>query len=434
MISINATTEPTGKLNPEPWLSAPNIIAVMNALCAGGADVRFVGGCVRDTLAKRPVNDIDIGTPEAPETVISRLDAAGIKSVPTGLSHGTVTAVVNGQAFEVTTLRCDLETDGRRAVVAFTDDWIVDSSRRDFTINALSANRDGDVYDYHDGIADLAHGRVRFVGRAEDRVAEDYLRILRYFRFYGHYGRPPYDSSAFSACRKNAPHLQDISGERIHHEILRTLAAPEPADAFIIMRDAHVLESIFPEATEIGTLRAAAWLADRGVVIEGLKPDPVRRLGAVLSARCDIDAFSDRLKLSNREKDRLKKMKTLAMVFADPPELPRTKQLIRQHGNEAVGDALVLAWAARLADQAKLPSAETASRLASLEVAFAWQVPQLPISGNDVKALGFSPGPEIGSALSAVEDWWASGNYTADRDACLGYLRSRIEDQDENHI
>ncbi|MEX0694854.1 MAG: CCA tRNA nucleotidyltransferase [Rhodospirillales bacterium] len=430
MISINATTGPTGKLNPEPWLSAQPTIAVMEALSAGGADVRFVGGCVRDSLAKRPVSDIDIATPEAPETVISRLEAAGIKTVPTGLSHGTVTAIVDGQAFEVTTLRCDLETDGRRAVVAFTDDWIVDSARRDFTINALSANRDGDIYDYHDGIADLAHGRVRFVGRANDRVGEDYLRILRYFRFYSHYGRPPYDSAAFSACRKHATHLKDVSVERIRHEILRTLTAPEPADSFIMMRDAHVLESVFPEATEIGALRAAAWLATRGVVIKGLKPDPVRRLGAVLSPGCDIAAFSERMKLSNRESERLKKMKLLAPLLTDPPERSRTQQLIRRHGNEAVGDAMVLAWAARLADQAKLPGAETASRRDALEVAFAWQAPQLPIGGNDVKAFGLSPGPEIGSMLSAVEDWWASGDFKADRDACLHYLKSFIDDQD----
>lgn len=431
---MNATTAPIGKLNPEPWLRDPATVRIMDALTAGGADVRYVGGCVRDALAKRTISDIDIGTPETPETVISRLTEAGVHYIPTGLSHGTVTAVIDKRVFEVTTLRCDLKTDGRRAVVAFTDDWIIDSSRRDFTINALSSNRDGDVYDYHDGIADLAHGRIRFVGRADDRVCEDYLRILRYFRFFGHYGRPPYNVAAFNACRKHVDNLRSISAERIHHEILRTLAAPEPADVFIMMRDAHVLETVLPEATEIGTLRCAAWLAARGVVIDGLVPDPLRRLGAVLSPDCDLDALSDRLKLSNKETDRLRKMKSLAPTLVLPSDIASTQRLIKLHGNEAVGDAQVLAWATRLSDQAKLPSDETAARRAALEAAFVWQAPHFPIRGDDVKALGISPGPEIGTALRAVEDWWAEGDFVADREDCLRYLKTMIENQGKSRI
>lgn len=423
MISLNATRDPTGKLNPEPWLSAAPTITVMNALTAGGADVRYVGGCVRDAIAKRPVADIDIGTPEPPETVIARLQAADIKAIPTGIEHGTVTAVVDGRAFEITTLRCDVETDGRRAVIAYTDDWIVDSSRRDFTINAMSANRDGDVYDYHDGIADLAHGRVRFVGLAEERVQEDYLRILRYFRFYAHFGRPPYDDGAFNACRKHAEHLAGISGERIRHEILRTMAAVEPADAFIMMRNAHVLDVVLPEATEIGALRTAAWLASRGVIIDGLKPDPLRRLGAVLGPKCDGVGVAGRLKLSKKEANRLINMKKFAPLFMFPDAVENIQARIKKLGNETVGDALILAWAARLADDAKLPTDETAARREALETAFAWQAPELPVGGDDVKALGIQTGPDIGSLLRAVDDWWTDGGFSADRNACLEQLK-----------
>lgn len=413
---------------PEPWLTDSATVAVMDALTVDGADVRYVGGCVRDALARRKVNDIDIGTPDSPERVSALLKAKGIKVIPTGIEHGTVTAVVSGHAFEITTLRCDIETDGRRAVVAYTDDWIVDSSRRDLTINAMSATRDGDVYDYHDGIPDLAHGRIRFIGRAEERITEDYLRILRYFRFYGHFGRPPYDDGAFNACRKNAEHLLDISAERVRHELLRILIAPDPADVFILMRDAHVLSVILPEATEIGRLRAAAWLASRGVIIDGLHPDPLRHLAAVVQPGSDMAALAKRLRLSNRETERLEKMTILAPAFAEPLGIEQTRRLAHAHGADAVGDAAILAWSTRLSDVAKLPAAETAARLKELETTFAWTPPVFPIGGIHAQALGLERGPAIGDALRAVEDWWAAGDFTADRKACLEKLQSVIRD------
>lgn len=433
MISLNATQEPTGKLNPEPWLLEESTVAVMKALSAGGADVRFVGGCVRDAIAKRPIHDIDIGSPEAPEVVVQRLEAAGIKAVPTGIEHGTITAVTDHKSFEITTLRKDVETDGRRAVVAYTDDWIVDSSRRDFTINALSANPDGDVYDYHDGMSDLAHGRIRFIGRAEDRVQEDYLRILRYFRFYAHFGRPPYDEAAFSACRRDAEKLKGISAERIRHELLRTLNAKEPEDAFIMMRNAHVLDAILPEATEIGTLRATAWLESRAIIIDGLHPDPVRRLGAILTPKSDGVSVAGRLKLSNKEADRLISMKKFAPIFQIADALDNIHARIKKLGNETVADALILAWAARIADMGKLPAAETAARREALETAFAWTAPALPIDGDDVKSMGIPTGPHIGTLLGAVEDWWTDGGFAAKRDDCLEKLKQIIakEGKDE---
>ena len=212
---IPDATSPMGQLPPQPWLDTVDTRAVIDALEKDGTRVRFIGGCVRDAIAHRPVQDIDIATPDPPETVIALLEGAGIRAIPTGLDHGTVTAVSGGASFEVTTLRKDVATDGRHATVEFTDDWLEDAKRRDFTINAMSATPDGDVFDPFDGISDLAHGRVRFIGLARDRIAEDYLRILRFFRFHGSYGRPPVDKDALAACRAHADGLSELSGERI---------------------------------------------------------------------------------------------------------------------------------------------------------------------------------------------------------------------------
>lgn len=428
MVSLNASAEPTGKLDPAAWLTDEATVKIFDALTTGGADVRFVGGCVRDALARRPVSDIDIGTPDEPERVIALLRASEIKSVPTGLEHGTVTAVIGKKTFEITTLRRDMETDGRRAVVAFTDDWIVDSSRRDFTINAMSANRHGDVYDYHEGIPDLAHGRIRFIGRAEDRIQEDYLRILRYFRFYALLGRPPYDEAAFAACRKHAARLTEIAAERIRYEILRTLGANDPAEAFIMMRDAHVLEVVLPEASEVGSLRTAAWLESRGLVLPGLHPDPLRRLGAVLGPSTDGAGVARRLRLSNQESKRLQQMLKLLPAMKLPSDPAATRRMMHRMGGQAVADTVIVSWARRLADIGKLPLEETEARRKQLEIALSWDAPQLPIDGRDAKAAGIARGPAVGVALRAVEDWWASGDFKAERDACLKRLAEVADD------
>ena len=422
MISLNATQEPTGKLDPEAWLTDPTTVSVLDALEAGGTEVRFVGGCVRDALAKKPVHDIDLGTPDKPEQVVALLKAADIRAVPTGLQHGTVTAVTKGKSFEITTLRRDVETDGRRAVIAYTDDWIVDSSRRDFTINAMSANRAGDVYDYHEGIPDLAHGRIRFIGRADDRIQEDYLRILRYFRFFALFGRPPYDDAAFSACRKHAQGLENISAERIQYELMRTLGATEPAEAFIMMRDAHVLEVVLPEATQIGSLRSAAWLESRGLVMDGLAPSPLRRLGALLGTNTDAKAVAKRLRLSNLDTARLAALLKLLPAMKLPTDAVATRRMMHKLGAEAVVDAAVVSWACRLADIGKLPHDESQARREQLEVALSWETPSLPIDGSDAKKAGIPHGPDIGHALRTVEDWWANNDFEPDREGCLKRL------------
>ena len=220
-----------------------------------GADVRFVGGCVRDAVLKRPVKDIDIATPDPPGTVIALLSAAGIRAIPTGIAHGTVTALVGEEKFEITTLRLDLATDGRHARVAYTDNWIADAARRDFTFNALSMTPAGAIFDPFDGLADLGAGVVRFVGVPRQRIEEDHLRLLRFFRMYATYGAPPPDAEALAACRQGAPAIAKLSGERVRDEVFRILLAPNAADTVLLMRDEHVLEHIIPYDTAIGRLR-----------------------------------------------------------------------------------------------------------------------------------------------------------------------------------
>src|SRR4051794_1617993 len=260
---------------------------LLAALAKAGIGARFVGGCVRDWVLERPISDIDIAVDKPPDTVTKALEAADIKVVPTGLKHGTVTAIVKSRPFELTTLRRDVETDGRHAVVAFTDDWREDASRRDFTFNALYADRAGTIYDYFDGQTDLKAGRVRFIGDPEQRIAEDRLRVLRFFRFHARYGRPPFDGPSYQACARNAAALGGLSGERVRKELLRTLEAPAVPDALNAMREAGVLDHWLPEYA--GSARLSALIGRED------EPDGLRRLAAILPAGAEAVAIGKRL-------------------------------------------------------------------------------------------------------------------------------------------
>ena len=400
------------RLEPQDWIRWPETRAVIDALTAEGREVRFVGGCVRDALAGRRVSDIDIATPDPPETVIRLLEAAGVKAVATGVAHGTVTAVSNHRGFEVTTLREDVETYGRHAKVAFTDDWQADAARRDFTFNAMSLDPDGRLYDFFGGREDLAAGRVRFVGAASRRIEEDYLRILRFFRFFAHFGQPPADEEALAACRVHAEGLERISAERVRVELLKLLRGGRCLDAVDLMQKAGVLERVLPEATRRDRLAAMIALE------EGEEPDPLRRLGALVVVKCPTaEALAERLRLSNDEKRRLGAM-------ADPvPELPENVDATERARRFYRLSPTVL-------DTVAVAAADAIARGRSVErlrpwiaAARDWKAPVFPLGGQDALDAGIAPGPEVGRLLAEVESWWVEQGFRPDAGACRQKLR-----------
>lgn len=427
--------QPVGKLPPQPWMTAPESRRLLAALGASGLPVRFIGGCVRDALVHRKVQDIDLALALPPKEVMALLQRAGIHVVPTGIDHGTVTAIVDGRSFEITTLRVDVESYGRRARVAFTDDWVADAARRDLTINALSCTPDGDVYDYFNGIEDLGRGRVRFVGNAHDRIAEDVLRLLRFFRFYAHYGRPPPDAEALAACRAWADQLNLLSGERVRVEIFRTLMAPSPADVFRLMAEHHVLPHVLPEAGQFDRLQQMAWLEQSGLARAEVQPDPVRRLAALLATdAAGGEAVAERLRLSNRQRDRLLTMLAPPCAVVPPAEngqgVDRTLlRALYRCDHATVCDLALLAWAAERAAAGRLPPQRNQAWMTLLDRAAALPRPIFPLKGRDVLALGIPPGPRVGELLGRVEAWWEQGGYLASRAACLEWLRRLAEEE-----
>jgi len=393
---------PCGRLEAPPWRNDAALQPLLAALARGGIAARFVGGCVRNAVLGEAIGDFDIAVDKPPEDVTRALEAAGLKVVPTGIKHGTVTAVVGGRGFELTTLRRDVETDGRRAVVAFTDDWLADAERRDFTFNALYADPDGTLYDPFDGRRDLAEGRVRFIGDPDTRIAEDRLRVLRFFRFHAWYGRPPLHGPSFDACRRNAAALGGLSGERVRKEMLRLLEASAPADALEAMVEAGALDHWLPEYA--GTARLRALIGREDIA------DPLRRLAAILSARADATTIGKRLRLSTQESLRLDVMLAAEPVIdlAGGPRAWRAQ--IYRLGNGLYADRLLLAIDA------------SGDWRAALAMARRWTAPELPVSGGDVLKLGVAPGPKVGTLIEAVERWWVDTDFSADRAACLAEL------------
>jgi poly(A) polymerase len=359
----------------------------LRAIFAALPSARLVGGCVRDALAGLPSADIDFATPDEPGAIIRALEAAGLRAIPTGLDHGTVTALVDGCGFEITTLRRDVVTDGRHAEVAWTSDWREDAARRDFTINAMSMTPAGTLFDYFGGAADLRARRVRFVGDAATRVAEDYLRILRFFRFQARYGSLPPDPAALAAIASGVSGLARLSAERVWSELKRILAAPAPDSALDLMRRLGVLAAVVPEGA-----------GPRAV--DGLPPDPVLRMAALLTG--DPAAFAARLKLSVAEAARL------AALRGPPPEGDDAD--LRRALADCSAD--ILEGRSWLAGQ---PAAMRA-RLAALER------PVFPLEGRDVVALGVAPGPRVGALLRQVRAWWMAGGCVADAVACRAEL------------
>ena len=398
-----------------PWMTAPATRAVVEALTAEGADVRFVGGCVRDALLGRESDDIDVGTPDPPERVLALLKDAGIetRTVPRGIEHGTVTALAGGNRYEITTLRRDERTDGRHAEVAFTDDWREDAARRDFTINAMSAATDGTLHDYFGGLEDLVGWRVRFVGDAATRIAEDHLRLLRFFRFYAWYGEGEPDVAALAACSAASATIATLSGERVQGEMLKLLAAPDPIPALTAMQGTGVIAQVLPDAKGMTHLA-------RLVEIERPVGDanPIRRLAALIGGRDAAAAarsIAKRWQLANADAERL-----AALVHDLNIDPAGQRRLLYRLGAEGFRDRVFLAWA----DERN--SEDEAAWGAMLETAEEWQAPSFPVTGADVLARNVPEGPEIGKLLRAVEEWWIENDFAPDRAALLERLDGLI--------
>lgn len=400
---------PVGRMPPQDWMRMPETRQVVTALTREGTEVRYVGGCVRDAVAGRPVRDIDIATPDPPEKVMELLRAARIQVVPTGIEHGTVTAVVGGRPFEVTTLRHDVETDGRRARVAFTDDWVADAARRDFTINALSCTPDGRLYDPFGGLRDLEAGVIRFVGEPRRRIEEDVLRLLRFFRFHASFGMPPPHAESLEACVAMAGRLRTLSGERVRSELLRLLTAPAAVEVVRLMLERGVLADLLPEVRDVERLAGLGAAETRARAA----PDAVLRLVALLQTDAGGAAsVADRLRMSRAERARM-----TSLVQRRNAELGSTVAEVRR--------AIYENGRGRYRDLCLLQAAGDAD-LAALErrwiQAAEWTPPLFPLAGADVLAFGVSRGPAVGALLAKVERWWVGRGFVDDRAACLRRL------------
>ena len=372
----------TERLPPAEWTRSEDLAALVTALDPQAqGNCRWVGGVVRDTVLGIAAKDIDMATTLLPDEVAARLGAAGIKAVPTGIAHGTITAVVAGSTVEITTLRRDVSTDGRHATVAFSTEWRDDAARRDFTINALYADpRSLEVFDYHNGVADLAARCVRFIGDARQRIREDFLRILRYFRFQARFGSSPADAEAESAVAELAPGLKGLSRERVGWELMNLLGLPDPAPTIARMADLGVLGQVLPEADTGGIAALAALTAHEHAL--GVKGDAVRRLAALLPAQPAIaEQVAARLRLSIAQRKRL----TIAAGRDGQNTDPRA--VAYRIGMTEARDRLLL----------------DGQSIASLE---GWDLPRLPLKGGQIVARGISAGPEVAHILRIVEQRW----------------------------
>jgi poly(A) polymerase len=398
------------------WLVDPRLQRVLAALTSEGGEARVAGGAVRNTLLEEPVSDIDIATTEVPTRVAELVGRAGLKVHPTGLDHGTVTVVAKDggrpRAFEVTTLRIDVQTYGRHAQVVFTDDWLADARRRDFTMNALYCDRTGTVFDPVGGLADVALRRVRFVGEPEARIAEDFLRILRFFRFHARYGQGAFDGEGLAACVALQEGLERLSAERIRQELLKLLVAPGAVASLAVMIETGIADRILPTGHDLARMSHMAEIDTS----QGLEPDPVLRLAALgLASLPDAEALRRALRLSNAEHGRLQH---LAQSVPPSPALRDNERriVLYQMGARGFRDAVRLAWATDDRGFAAGTWAEL------LEMPAHWPVPRFPVSGADLASRGVAPGPEMGRLLKRLEDWWMAAGFPADKNEVLEQL------------
>ncbi|HEV3372205.1 MAG TPA: CCA tRNA nucleotidyltransferase [Xanthobacteraceae bacterium] len=384
------------------WLREDALATLLALLDSDGQEARVVGGAVRNTLLGYPVGDVDIATTATPEEVIARVEAAGYKAVPTGIEHGTITVVADGRPHEVTTLREDVETDGRRAKVAFGRDWRRDAERRDFTMNALSVSRDGVIHDYVGGLVDLRLRRVRFIGDPATRIAEDYLRVLRFFRFHAAYGHGRPDPAGLAACIAARAHLDRLSRERVKMELFKLLLAAHAVPVLEVMSEAGLLQQVLAGVPVVASLRDMTSIE----ASLGVGADPVRRLGALaLFTVEDADRLRKRLRLANAEHERLYSMADgwwrIAAATAEQDGRPALYRL----GRERFTDRVLLAWArsgAGVADTSWHELARLPER---------WTVPDFPLKAADFVKRGVAKGPALGTALRAAEEVWIAADF-----------------------
>jgi poly(A) polymerase len=398
------------------WLTEGPVAELLAVLNRNGEEARIIGGAVRNTLLGQLPGDFDIATTAIPEEVSRRVDAAGFKAVPTGIDHGTVTIVISGRPFEVTTLRQDVETYGRKAKVAFGRDWRADAERRDFTINALSVSPDGTLYDYVGGLSDLADRRVRFIGDPQQRVAEDYLRILRFFRFHAVYGHGPLDAAGLRACISARAGLDTLSRERVRMEFLKLLLAPDPVATIIVMAEVGLLGRVLAGVPLLASfetmLKVEAAL--------GLAPDAVRRLAALGTlVEEDAERLWQRLRLSNIEHERLRSMATQWRGLSPAIGEAGARALLYWLGPDRFFDRVLMAWSRSSADAAD----PTWQRLATLPSR--WTAPVFPLKAADLIARGVPAGPALGAALRAARVAWITAGFPMDS-ASLATIAAQV--------
>ena len=409
------------------WLHDLHLQKLLAVLKEGGEEARVAGGAVRNALMSQPVADVDIATTTVPGETIRRAEAAGFKTAPTGAEHGTITVISGGKPYEVTTLRADVETDGRRAKVIFGRDWKLDAERRDFTINALYAEADGRIVDLVGGIADIEARRLRFIGDAEARIREDYLRILRFFRFFAWYGDGRPDAEGLKACARLKDGLGQLSAERVWSELKKLLSAPDPSRALLWMRQAGVLSAVLPESEKWG-IDAIHGLVRSGTDL-GWAADPMLRLEAMVPPDAvRMKTLGERLRLSKEEADRLRHWALTIAPEAKATETELAKKLYygdRGGYLDRIRLALAAARTRAVEDNQAMMEAGGFSRL--LNFTLKWEKPVFPVKGADLTDLGATPGPKLGATLKNLEREWVESGFSLERGVLMKRAAQALE-------
>jgi len=401
----------------EPWLDSESLQSLFDILCADGGEARVAGGAVRNSLMGEPVGDIDLCITLLPEEVVRRVEASGHKAIPTGIDHGTITVVIQGEPFEVTTLREDVETDGRHAVVKFGTDWQMDAERRDLTMNGLYCDREGNVYDYVNGYPDIQQNLVRFIGDAETRIKEDSLRILRFFRFFAWYGHGRPEAKGLKACAGQKQLLAGLSVERVWMEIKKLLSAPDPGRAILWMRTTGILGGVLPETHKWGTDAIPGLL--RLEQEQDWVPDPLFRLmGMVRPDLETMETLGKRMTFSNAETERMVEWAAAPLPKLDM-ETGELAKLLYRNSQQGLLDKMRLE-VVHLINRDEETVAEQILALA--DFAASWSKPELPVRGQDLLDKGIEAGPALGEKLAALEASWIESGFAKTKDALLAEL------------